>query len=620
MNILTGMFPPSSGTAYLNGKDIRTEIDEARQSLGLCPQHNILFDELTVKEHIIFFARLKGMKGKREIADEVRRYVNILELKEKVNAQTHTLSGGMKRKLSIGIALCGDSKIVMCDEPSSGMDPAGRRALWDLLIAEKKGRTILLTTHHMDEADVLGDRIAIMAEGQLRTVGSSFFLKKKFGTGYKLICVKEPECDANLTLEVLKEYAPDASMESNAQTEAVFIISESHLPKFQHIFKRLENEAKQLKISSFGCSLSTLEEVFLKLGTDSNTANDEEQTDGATNSATIILNDSTTSAKVTGATLMMYQTEAMFLKKFHYLRRNYKSILYMAVFSVWMIVVLMSAPKLSINVVPPREITFTSYEDTTTVVQDNGALQSLVNNYKSLLVAKNKVETVKDVSIFVMAKSQESLPTVNRQFLIGASFTREIVIAWFNGQPFHTMPLTINTINRAILRNNAGNDFDISVVNKPYVWLENTGDGGRVHDDISSIIAPSVLFFFLLTYWPSVFIAFYIKERESRAKLLQFISGANRFIYWATSFLFDYAIFFVVICALLGGVGLYQRPHLSTASELGTMLVIFSCYGFTMLPFIYAFSYLFAKHSTGESMVAIAGLLSKFTLLPTELN
>lgn len=146
MSMLTGMYPPSSGTAYIDGKDIRTEIDEARQSLGLCPQTNILFDELTVKEHIIFFARLKGVKGKREIAEEVLRYVNLLELSEKKNAQSKTLSGGQKRKLSIGIALCGNSKIVMCDEPTSGMDPSGRRALWDLLIAEKKGRTILLTT------------------------------------------------------------------------------------------------------------------------------------------------------------------------------------------------------------------------------------------------------------------------------------------------------------------------------------------------------------------------------------------------------------------------------------------------------------------------------------------
>jgi ATP-binding cassette, subfamily A (ABC1), member 3 len=96
----------------------------------------------------------------------------------------------MKRKLAIGIALCGGSKIVLCDEPTSGMDPGARRFLWDLLEKEKKGRTILLSTHFMDEADVLGDRIAIMADGELKCVGSSFFLKKKFGIGYRLVSRK----------------------------------------------------------------------------------------------------------------------------------------------------------------------------------------------------------------------------------------------------------------------------------------------------------------------------------------------------------------------------------------------------------------------------------------------
>lgn len=148
----------TAGTAYLNGKDIRTEIDEARNSLGLCPQHNVLFEELTVKEHIIFFARLKGITDKRAIAAEVRRYVNLLELKDKVDAQSKTLSGGMKRKLCIGIALCGNSKIVICDEPSSGMDPAARRALWDLLISEKKGRTILISVSFFFSLETSGEK------------------------------------------------------------------------------------------------------------------------------------------------------------------------------------------------------------------------------------------------------------------------------------------------------------------------------------------------------------------------------------------------------------------------------------------------------------------------------
>jgi len=84
-------------------------------------------------------------------------------------------------------ALVGGTKVVICDEPSSGMDPAARRQLWDLLQKEKVGRTLLLTTHFMDEADVLGDRIAIMCDGKLECLGTSFFLKKQYGSGYRLV-------------------------------------------------------------------------------------------------------------------------------------------------------------------------------------------------------------------------------------------------------------------------------------------------------------------------------------------------------------------------------------------------------------------------------------------------
>lgn len=186
MSMLTGMFPPTSGTALVNGSDIRTNIEGVRQSIGLCPQHNILFDDLTVREHIIFFSKLKGLTN-AEADIEVKKYVDMLGLEDKMNAKSETLSGGMKRKLSVGVALCGGSRVVLCDEPTSGIDPAARRSMWDLLLLEKKNRTIVLSTHFMDEADVLGDRVAIMHSGQLKCYGSSLYLKNAFGSGYELV-------------------------------------------------------------------------------------------------------------------------------------------------------------------------------------------------------------------------------------------------------------------------------------------------------------------------------------------------------------------------------------------------------------------------------------------------
>lgn len=150
MSMLTGMIVPTSGSAIINGKDIRREMTDVRASLGLCPQHNILFDELTVKEHLVFFSRLKGLDSKA-VTEEVEKYVKLIALTPKINSLSKTLSGGMKRKLCVCIALCGRSKVVLLDEPTSGMDPASRRALWDMLREEKQGRTLLLSTHFMDE-------------------------------------------------------------------------------------------------------------------------------------------------------------------------------------------------------------------------------------------------------------------------------------------------------------------------------------------------------------------------------------------------------------------------------------------------------------------------------------
>lgn len=150
MSMLTGMMVPTSGSAIINGHDIRHDINGVRASLGLCPQHNILFDELTVKEHIEFFSQLKGLNN-MEVKEEVDKFVKLIDLMPKINSLSKTLSGGMKRKLCVCIALCGRSKVVLLDEPTSGMDPASRRALWDMLREEKRGRTLLLSTHFMDE-------------------------------------------------------------------------------------------------------------------------------------------------------------------------------------------------------------------------------------------------------------------------------------------------------------------------------------------------------------------------------------------------------------------------------------------------------------------------------------
>ncbi|KOB77606.1 ATP-binding cassette sub-family A member 3 [Operophtera brumata] len=228
---LWGMVPPTSGSATINGYSIVTETEQARKSLGICPQHNVLFPDLTVAEHIIFYSRLKGVPAKKK-RDEVNHFRDVVSA---------NLSGGQKRRLSVAAAMCGDSRVVLLDEPTSGLDPAARRALWDLLQKEKKGRTMILTTHFMDEADILGDRIAIMSGGRLQCVGTPYFLKKHYGMGYKLTIVKTEHC-----------------------SELTYILPNESVSRFPDMLKEFEEKRGSLNVASYGLSITSLEEVFMK--------------------------------------------------------------------------------------------------------------------------------------------------------------------------------------------------------------------------------------------------------------------------------------------------------------------------------------------------------------------
>ncbi|XP_028271340.1 LOW QUALITY PROTEIN: ATP-binding cassette sub-family A member 1-like [Parambassis ranga] len=328
MSILTGLFPPTSGTAYILGRDIRTELSAIRQSLGVCPQHNVLFSMLTVEEHIWFYARLKGL-SEEQVKGEIEQILQDTGLPHKRSSRTSTLSGGMQRKLSVALAFVGGSKVVILDEPTAGVDPYARRGIWDLLLKYRQGRTIILSTHHMDEADILGDRIAIISHGKLCCVGSSLYLKNQLGTGYYLTLVKkdpEPSLssrrNSSSTVSFTKKEeesasvsSSDAGLGSEHESEAATIenglaasvcnvpfvppdvslvsgLILRHVPAarlvedlgheltyvlpysaakdgaFVELFKDLDVKLPDLGISSYGVSDTTLEEIFLKVAED----------------------------------------------------------------------------------------------------------------------------------------------------------------------------------------------------------------------------------------------------------------------------------------------------------------------------------------------------------------
>ncbi|CAL8282577.1 unnamed protein product [Merluccius merluccius] len=265
MNILCGISQPTSGSATIYGQPVAEIADgpEMKQLVGMCPQFNIIFDVLTVEEHLRIFAAIKGILP-ADVNGEVRRVLKDLDMEKIMDAQAKNLSGGQKRKLSVGIAILGDPKILLLDEPTAGMDPCSRHQVWTLLKKRRAGRVTVLSTHYMDEADILADRKAVISQGQLKCVGSSLYLKTKCGVGYHLrMSVSEGCKTENITL-LVKQHVPKAKLSRQQDTELTFTLPFESMDTFPGLFSELDSQS-DLGVVNYGVSMTTLEDVFLRL-------------------------------------------------------------------------------------------------------------------------------------------------------------------------------------------------------------------------------------------------------------------------------------------------------------------------------------------------------------------
>ncbi|GMR52577.1 hypothetical protein PMAYCL1PPCAC_22772, partial [Pristionchus mayeri] len=231
-SMITGMSMPTKGRIEILGKDSKAD---RQKHIGFCPQYNAIFPKLTVDEHIEFFGRLKGSESWRWTGTRV---LAMLGMADVGNVRAALLSGGMKRKLCIAISMSADPPIVLFDEPTAGLDPGARRNYERLLLEWKKDHTILLTTHYTDEAELLADRIFIMAKGKVFCSGSPQFLRKKFDSGYVLSFALNNENDTEIASNKI----------------------------FPEMFRKIEELGPNLGMQSYGLALNQLEQVFLKVG------------------------------------------------------------------------------------------------------------------------------------------------------------------------------------------------------------------------------------------------------------------------------------------------------------------------------------------------------------------
>ena len=263
ISILSTIIKPTSGEAFIAGYSILKDPKEVRKQIAYIPQEIIIYDYLTAKENCDFFAHMHRIP-KFKIQDQIKQLFNLLGLENKINTKASKLSGGMKRRLNLMIGLIMDPDVIFLDEPTAGLDPQSARLSWDFIRdLRNQGKTILLTTHNMHEAEELCDRIYIIDHGEIiaegspqdlrSNIGKGEFFDLKFKNGVNLSHLKK-------AIEKLGDYINRVEILSD---DRMVISANGGIKRFIEIEELLPDKLKSLE--NLNIHGNTLEDVFLVL-------------------------------------------------------------------------------------------------------------------------------------------------------------------------------------------------------------------------------------------------------------------------------------------------------------------------------------------------------------------
>ncbi|XP_054847700.1 ATP-binding cassette sub-family A member 13 [Eublepharis macularius] len=602
MSMLTGLFPPSSGTIIVNGKDMETDLAAIWTEMGVCPQYNVLFDSLTVQEHLLLYGTVKApLWTKLQLHQQVARALTDVGLFQHQYKHIRALSGGMKRRLSVAISFIGNSKTVVLDEPTSGVDPCSRRRIWDILLKYKAGRTLIFTTHHLDEAEALSDHIAILQHGQLRCCGSPSYLKETYGQGHRLTFIKKPSVfafedprDSLRITAVVQAYIPEAFLKESSGSELTYLIPpEANKASFKGLFQTLDENLQYLHLTGYGVSDTTLEEVFLKLLQSSETSQipvdvDMEFTQSESGESTHKNGNSFVEAQsIHGARLVLTQMAALLMKRLRHTQRDWRGTL-----SNVLLPVIFVAMAMALFTVKPLVIDYPSLKLT----------PELYDNAETFFRAERDC---------ILALKR---PPYNLKYCL---------LVWYNQKGFHALPSYLNQLNNLILWKNLPSDVDwkqygITLYSCPYGGA--LLDEDKIMENVRQcgVALCIVLGFSILTASIGSSI---VKDRVSGAKRLQHISGLGHKTYWLANFLYDMLLYLVPVCLCIGIITVFQLSAFTFRENLAATALLLILFGYATLPWMYLMSRFFTSSDIAFisyiSLNFVCGLCTMLvTLLP----
>ncbi|NXT07775.1 ABCA9 protein, partial [Prunella fulvescens] len=593
----------SSATIYNYKLSEVGDREEIRGMVGICPQFNTQFEVLTVKENLKTFAEIKGIKSK-EVEQEVQKILELLDISNIQDTQAEKLSGGQKRKLSIGIAMLGNPQVLLLDEPTAGLDPLSRHRVWSLLREQRAGRAILLSTEFMDEADILADRKAFISHGRLKCVGSSLFLKKNWGICYHLRIHVSESCDLENVTSLVKGYIPNATFSGHTQYELRYKLPLENVNKFPDLFSGLDSCSEQ-GVINYGVSMTTLEDVFLRLEGEAMANHEDEPVPGEewgeagagcpeeAGPGSLLLSGTGT-ASVQRLALWRQQVSAM--ARVHFLKlkssvKNLRSILLLYVVFLLPLVlqlcVVAGWQSVSVWQLSPARYFLPlgkkSYLDTTTLLVYNHTGTDIENLIHVLQSQDITVEIAKEENITEDLEHNGAIrPGVLTLFSCSLKSYRFTVLCHL--EAVNCFPVLVNIISNALLRS-LNSTRHIQVWSHPFFTMGNP----KYWDFVMSVY----LIYTLLLFpgFPPHFAMGYTQDCKVGARAQLRISGLFPSAYWCGQALVDIPLCWILLFSMFGLQFALSSTIFASASTTFLLVMGTLGYGISLVLLIYLISF-----------------------------
>ena len=634
INILTGLIRTSSGSISYKGIDnilSRQSLEDFRKTIGICPQHDFLFNDLTVEEHLELYCEIKSLE-RNKISQEIELVLNDIGLIDQRKLKASELSGGQKRKLSIGLSIVGGSSIIFLDEPTSGLDVTSRRNLWDVLKHCLKGKIIILTTHFMEEAQVLGNRIGILSEGKMQCIGTPLELIEEYTNSVNLNITKHSKAnDDEIIAFILQNFGDlDVNFENFNKNILFRIPTNKVIINWMEFFKRLDTELEKLNIKNYSISKSNLEDVFInfsKIMKKSDKKKNKElfnldKNNGLKNSVSLF-DENNYDKNVNYYSKFFKDFKISFMKRFYQIIREKKIFILEILCPILLTLISCLAGYIEFleeNKTFPLKLNQIT-NDTQIIYYNDDAYQNRYNLYYQLKNFKssedsnnikyeyfkssnllsdilNLDETKKynNINSYIYYDYYNYFHGIRNNYIFGFNLILNII-------PRQSAPIYANWILNNCVRFILSSDFnkkdvEIEMINEPLPYTYEEIKDKKFRNQFM------ILFFVGLSFSliPSNFITIIIKERENNLKHLQIISGISLLGYWFNNYIFELIKYYLVggICLILLFLFNFYEKY---------FYILYLEYGPAMISFTYLFSIIIKSEYRGQITVLLINLI-----------